>query len=109
MQFYTFLDTSLVTLSLLQRFIAFFSDGEISGTPRTLATRFLALASLQQQQLSFLFCSHGDSALAIIGLCKCWVLSFLFEQFQLLLSISQMKRARDYYTRADNVGFWNWI
>lgn len=42
MQFYTFLETSLVTLSLLPHFIAFFSDREIPGTPGTLATTFLA-------------------------------------------------------------------
>lgn len=42
MQFYTFLETTLVTLSLLPHFIAFFSDGEIPGTPGTLATTFLA-------------------------------------------------------------------
>ncbi|KAL3649464.1 putative protein S-acyltransferase 14 [Castilleja foliolosa] len=40
--FYTFLETSLVTLSLLPHFIAFFSEGEIPGTPGTLATTFLA-------------------------------------------------------------------
>ncbi|KAL7121145.1 hypothetical protein ACP275_02G165100 [Erythranthe tilingii] len=40
--FYTFLETTLVTLSLLPHFIAFFSDGEIPGTPGTLATTFLA-------------------------------------------------------------------
>ncbi|KAF3613689.1 putative protein S-acyltransferase 14 [Capsicum annuum] len=40
--FYTFLETTLVTLSLLPQFIAFFSDGEIPGTPGTLATTFLA-------------------------------------------------------------------
>lgn len=40
--FYTFLETSLVTLSLSPHFIAFFSDGEIPGTPGTLATTFLA-------------------------------------------------------------------
>ncbi|CAA2957540.1 probable S-acyltransferase 14 [Olea europaea subsp. europaea] len=40
--FYTFLETTLVTLSLLQHFIAFFSDKEIPGTPGTLATTFLA-------------------------------------------------------------------
>ncbi|CAI9104647.1 OLC1v1003362C1 [Oldenlandia corymbosa var. corymbosa] len=40
--FYTFLETSLATLSLLPHFIAFFSDGEIPGTPSTLATTFLA-------------------------------------------------------------------
>ncbi|XP_019189303.1 PREDICTED: probable protein S-acyltransferase 14 [Ipomoea nil] len=40
--FYTFLETTLVTLSLLPDFIAFFTDGEIPGTPGTLATTFLA-------------------------------------------------------------------
>lgn len=40
--FYTFLETTLVTLSLLPHFIAFFSDGEIPGTPGTLATTFLS-------------------------------------------------------------------
>ncbi|KAK6239983.1 hypothetical protein QUC31_005452 [Theobroma cacao] len=40
--FYTFLETSLVTLALLPHFIAFFSDEEIPGTPGILATTFLA-------------------------------------------------------------------
>ncbi|KAI8545327.1 hypothetical protein RHMOL_Rhmol07G0032000 [Rhododendron molle] len=40
--FYTFLETSLVTLSLLPYFVAFFSDGEIPGTPGMVATTFLA-------------------------------------------------------------------
>ncbi|KAL0429020.1 UNVERIFIED_CONTAM: putative protein S-acyltransferase 14 [Sesamum radiatum] len=40
--FYTFLETTLVTLSLLPHFIAFFSDGDIPGTPGSLATTFLA-------------------------------------------------------------------
>uniref|UniRef100_A0A803KYV2 Uncharacterized protein n=1 Tax=Chenopodium quinoa TaxID=63459 RepID=A0A803KYV2_CHEQI len=40
--FYTFLETTLVTISLLPQFIAFFSDGEIPGTPSSLATTFLA-------------------------------------------------------------------
>ncbi|CAH1412132.1 unnamed protein product [Lactuca virosa] len=40
--FYTILETSLVTLSLLPYFIAFFSDGEVAGSPSTLATTFLA-------------------------------------------------------------------
>lgn len=46
MQFYTFLETSVVTLSLLPHFIAFFSDGEIPGTPGTLATTFLAFGKV---------------------------------------------------------------
>ncbi|XP_030468505.1 probable protein S-acyltransferase 14 [Syzygium oleosum] len=40
--FYTFLETSVVTLALLPHFIAFFTDGEIPGTPGTLATTFLS-------------------------------------------------------------------
>ncbi|KAG0498829.1 hypothetical protein HPP92_003123 [Vanilla planifolia] len=39
--FYTFLETTLVTISLLPHFIAFFNDGEIPGTPGMLATTFL--------------------------------------------------------------------
>ncbi|KAL5676365.1 hypothetical protein ACJX0J_012496, partial [Zea mays] len=39
--FYTFLETTLVTLSLLPHFIAFFSDIEIPGSPAALATTFL--------------------------------------------------------------------
>ncbi|KAI7748606.1 hypothetical protein M8C21_012406, partial [Ambrosia artemisiifolia] len=41
-QFYTFLETTVVTVVLLPHFIAFFSDEEIPGTPSTLATTFLA-------------------------------------------------------------------
>ncbi|XXG67354.1 hypothetical protein AAC387_Pa06g0721 [Persea americana] len=39
---YTFLETTLVTLSLLPHFIAFFNDEEIPGTPGSLASTFLA-------------------------------------------------------------------
>ncbi|KAJ8767621.1 hypothetical protein K2173_018179 [Erythroxylum novogranatense] len=39
--FYTFLETTLVTLSLLPLFIAFFTDGEVSGTPGTLIATFI--------------------------------------------------------------------
>ncbi|KAJ7952444.1 S-acyltransferase [Quillaja saponaria] len=39
--FYAFLETTLVTLSLLSYFIMFFTDGEIPGTPATLATSFV--------------------------------------------------------------------
>ncbi|KDP42560.1 hypothetical protein JCGZ_24334 [Jatropha curcas] len=38
---YTFLETTLVTLSLLRLFIAFFADGEISGTPGSLVATFI--------------------------------------------------------------------
>ncbi|XP_074263192.1 putative protein S-acyltransferase 14 [Silene latifolia] len=40
--FYTFLETTLVTISLLPQFIAFFSDEELPVTPSSLATTFLA-------------------------------------------------------------------
>lgn len=40
--FYTFLETTLVALSLLPHFIMFFSDEEIPGSPSSLATTFLA-------------------------------------------------------------------
>lgn len=39
--FYTFFETTLVTIALLPHFIAFFSEDEISGTPGSLATTFL--------------------------------------------------------------------
>nr|GMC84780.1 probable protein S-acyltransferase 14 [Ipomoea batatas] len=40
--FYTFLETTLVTLSLLPNFLAFFGDGDITGSAGALATTFLA-------------------------------------------------------------------
>jgi len=39
--FYTFLETTLVTLSLLRYFVGFFTDGEIIGAPGTLAATFI--------------------------------------------------------------------
>ncbi|KAL9406324.1 hypothetical protein Peur_003296 [Populus x canadensis] len=39
--FYTFLVTTLVTLSLLPQFLAFFSVGEENGTPETLVATFV--------------------------------------------------------------------
>ncbi|GKU95458.1 hypothetical protein SLEP1_g8815 [Rubroshorea leprosula] len=39
--FYTFLETTLVSLSLLRIFVAFFADGEISGTPGAIAAIFI--------------------------------------------------------------------
>ncbi|GLJ46560.1 hypothetical protein SUGI_0981180 [Cryptomeria japonica] len=39
--FYTFLETTLVSLALLPRFVAFFSEEEIAGSPGSLATTFL--------------------------------------------------------------------
>ena len=55
MQFYTFLETSVVALSLLPHFIAFFSDDEIPETPSTLATTFLAFGKVSQGYLSIFF------------------------------------------------------
>ncbi|XP_059441637.1 probable protein S-acyltransferase 14 isoform X1 [Corylus avellana] len=39
--FYTFLETTLVTLSLLPYFVTFFTDGEIHGTAGSLAATFI--------------------------------------------------------------------
>ncbi|CAN1333140.1 Probable protein S-acyltransferase 14 [Linum perenne] len=39
---YTFLETTLVTASLLRLFVAFFGDGEIDGTPASLVATFIA-------------------------------------------------------------------
>ncbi|CAJ1814227.1 unnamed protein product [Sphenostylis stenocarpa] len=39
--FYTFLETTLVTVSLLPHFKTFFTDGEITGTPGNLVATFL--------------------------------------------------------------------
>lgn len=55
MQFYTFLETTVVTLALLPHFIAFFSDGEIPGSPSTLATTFLAFGISYNILKSFFF------------------------------------------------------
>ena len=44
MQFYTFLETTLVTLSLLRYFVGFFTDGEIIGAPGTLAATFITFS-----------------------------------------------------------------
>ena len=41
LQFYTFFETTLVTLALLPHFIAFFSEDESFCTPGSLATTFL--------------------------------------------------------------------
>ncbi|XP_078442598.1 putative protein S-acyltransferase 14 isoform X2 [Wolffia australiana] len=40
--FYSFLETTLVTLALLPHFIVFFSEGVVPGSPGALATTFLA-------------------------------------------------------------------
>ncbi|KAB5564405.1 hypothetical protein DKX38_004459 [Salix brachista] len=45
--FYTFLLTTLVTLSLLRLFIAFFTDGVIDGTPGTLVATFVTFGKLE--------------------------------------------------------------
>lgn len=48
MQFYTFLETSLVTIILLSNFIAFFNEGEIPASPESLATTFLTFGEHKQ-------------------------------------------------------------
>lgn len=50
-QFYTFLETTLVTLSLLPHFLMFFSDEEIPGSPSSLATTFLAFGKIYYHYL----------------------------------------------------------
>ncbi|KAH1155612.1 hypothetical protein AAZX31_18G201300 [Glycine max] len=44
--FYTLLETTIVTISLLPHFKTFFTDEEIPGTPGTLATTFLTFAAV---------------------------------------------------------------
>ena len=82
MQFYTFLETSLATLALLPHFVAFFSDGEIAGTPGNLATTFLAFGKVMSLFLAdfllyslkypfcinFLFVTVLNLAFALSGL-----------------------------------------
>lgn len=51
MQFYTFLETTVVTLSLLPYFIAFFTEGEIPGTPGTLAATFITFSKFYDDHL----------------------------------------------------------
>lgn len=41
-----------MTASLLPHFIAFFSDGEIPGTPGSLATTFLAFGRISEHGLT---------------------------------------------------------
>ena len=48
LQFYTFLETTLATISLLPHFKTFFSYEEIPGTPGTLATTFLAFGRVSK-------------------------------------------------------------
>jgi palmitoyltransferase len=61
MQFYTFLVTTLVTLSLLPQFLAFFTVGEKNGTPETLVATFVTFGKLDENLyivsifISFLF------------------------------------------------------
>jgi palmitoyltransferase len=61
MQFYTFLVTTLVTLSLLPQFLAFFTVGEKIGTPETLVATFVTFGKLDENLyivsifISFLF------------------------------------------------------
>ncbi|KAG6532066.1 hypothetical protein ZIOFF_005904 [Zingiber officinale] len=58
---YTFLETTLVSVSLLPHFIAFFKDVEIPGTPGTLATTFLTFDDCNILVLNLAF------ALSVMG------------------------------------------
>lgn len=72
MQFYTFLETTLVTLSLLPHFIAFFSDIDIPGSPAALATTFLTFGNCITFIHEKLFLGTFDWGLAynILFLCS---------------------------------------
>jgi len=71
MQFYTFLLTTLVTLSLLRLFIAFFTDGVINGTSGTLVATFVTFGKLE----------GNLSVLSIFISCLCPFLFFLLLSF----------------------------
>ncbi|KAB1218956.1 putative protein S-acyltransferase 14 [Morella rubra] len=66
--FYTFLETSLVTLSLLPHLRALFTDGEIPGTPGTLATTFLAFVLNLAFALSVIFYTFLETSLVTLSL-----------------------------------------
>lgn len=99
MQFYTFLETSLVTLSLFPHFIAFFKDVEMPGTPGTLATTFLAFgmhASLLFENSNFylgvLFafstfqCTDKDCFVSVLNLAFALsVMGFLIMHLSLVM------------------------
>ncbi|CAA3023672.1 probable S-acyltransferase 14 [Olea europaea subsp. europaea] len=83
--FYTFLETSLVTLSLLPHFILFFTDDDIPGTPGTLATTFLAFGKVKYSFPKCLFFSSRSSWLLLFYSQSFWIcsieLSIFFERF----------------------------
>ena len=82
MQFYTFLETSLVTLSLLPHFIAFFGDGEIPGAPGTLATTFLAFGKFY---LAWLFDLINGAVLKLLALFTVLNLAFALSVLGFLI------------------------
>jgi hypothetical protein len=60
MQLYTFLETTLVSVSLLPHFIAFFSDVDDEGSlPGNLATTFLGFGKFAETNLVLVFLPVG--------------------------------------------------
>lgn len=57
MQFYTFLETMVVAISLLPVFLVFFSDGDddVTVSPGSLAATFVAFGEYKDTYLSFFF------------------------------------------------------
>lgn len=58
MQFYTFLETTVVAVSLLPVFLVFFrdGDGDITVSPGSLAATFVAFGEFKYIYLNFRFC-----------------------------------------------------
>ncbi|KAF5729907.1 protein S-acyltransferase 14 [Tripterygium wilfordii] len=82
---FTFLETTLVTLSLLSVFIAFFTDGEISGTAGTLAATFISFVL----NLSF--------ALSLLG----------FLIMHMMLVVSNTTTIEAYEKRTNSKGYYD--
>lgn len=57
MQFYTFLETTVVAISLLPVFLVFFSDedGDVTVSPGSLAATFVAFGEYKDTYLNFFF------------------------------------------------------
>lgn len=53
LQFYTFLETTLVTLSLFKYFMAFFTEEEVIGTLGTVAASFITFGKFLDGQFHF--------------------------------------------------------
>lgn len=81
-QFYTFLETTLVTLSLLPHFIMFFSDEEIPGSPSSLATTFLAFGKIYYHYLCWMTCV---AIALLVFYSQCHSFSFTYINMIILL------------------------